>query len=213
MAKIKAEELCPCGSGKIFGECHGPAVSRGGPDKISKHVSLIVISEPDPNTRAVFQMKGEGTIIFQGQSSEISFDCGQCGAQLAIGLQEQQLQNVVLQCAHCKAFNEPNIVETSTKDPLETVPQNRFQSRTFLREQIRLDFSNFDNCRFIQCEMIFSGYGPVTLSNCSFDGVQWRFLDAAANTMSFLTGVAHGAGDGGKRLVEEFFSSIISPKD
>lgn len=106
MAKIKPNELCPCGSGKEFAACHGPRVIYNQPPAISQRVALKVIPEPDPCTRSVFIKTGDGTILFQGHDTSISLDCGKCGAPLIIGLALEQIVNVVVRCNQCGSFND-----------------------------------------------------------------------------------------------------------
>lgn len=106
MAKIDPKEPCPCESGKLFGECHGTRVVESRPTTITQRVSLRVIPEPDPQTRAVFIRSGDGTVIFQGQETQTSQDCGACGSPLIVGLRSGQVQGVVLRCNNCGAFND-----------------------------------------------------------------------------------------------------------
>jgi hypothetical protein len=106
MPKIRDDEQCPCGSGKLFRDCHGRLVAQTRvPARITTHVPLAVIPEPDPNSAAVFEKTGEGTILFQGLESEISQDCGTCGAPLIVGLELGQVQGIVVKCSSCKSFN------------------------------------------------------------------------------------------------------------
>ncbi len=106
MAKISQDELCPCGSGSLFRDCHGPKVRTRTSPEIKQRVALTVIAEPDPNTSAVFEKTGEGTILFQGFDTKIGLVCGTCAAVLAAGLRREQLNSVILRCKQCGAFNE-----------------------------------------------------------------------------------------------------------
>src|SRR5262245_33617929 len=106
MAKILDDELCPCRSGKAFGECHGPRMLSRRPRHIAKGERLMVIPEPDPGTRAVFKKTTEGTVIFIGLDSDLALQCGTCGSALVEGLNRDQIRNLVLQCNRCSAFNE-----------------------------------------------------------------------------------------------------------
>lgn len=106
MAKISPEEPCPCGSGLPFRDCHGLKLRRPIPPEIKDHVKLRVISEPDPDTRTVFEKTGDGTILFQGFDTNIALVCGKCGAPLAAGIQPSQIKSIVLRCNQCMAFNE-----------------------------------------------------------------------------------------------------------
>lgn len=106
MAKILPNELCPCGSGALFKDCHGPKVRSRNPPEIKRRIPLEVIPEPDPNTRAVFEKINEGTILFQGFDTDIGLACGACNAVLAAGMEQEQIKNIVLRCKRCGAFNE-----------------------------------------------------------------------------------------------------------
>jgi len=104
MPKIHPNEPCPCGSGKLYKECHQAQAGR--PPIVSEHVRLPVIPEPDPGTRSVFLREGEGTIFFAGHFSELSLDCGTCQAPLVVGMAPGQVAGIVLRCAACGAFND-----------------------------------------------------------------------------------------------------------
>lgn len=106
MAKISPEEPCPCGSGALFKECHGPRVRNLTPPDIKQRIQLAVIPEPDPDTRTVFEKTGEGTVLFQGFDTELGLVCGTCAAVLAAGLQREQLRAIVLRCKNCGSYNE-----------------------------------------------------------------------------------------------------------
>lgn len=104
MAKIDPQEPCPCGSGKSYADCHQKQVGRAPEIKI--RVPLTVIPEPDPGARSVFIFAGEGTTLFQGQQSTISFDCGKCGACLMVGMAVGQVRGIVIRCNGCGSFND-----------------------------------------------------------------------------------------------------------
>lgn len=106
MAKISDEELCPCGSEKIFGECHGPKTRDRRPVKISKTIRLATIPEPDPGTRSVFEKTSDGSVVFRSHNSETALICGNCEAHLVEGLGVGQIQGVVIKCNVCGEFNE-----------------------------------------------------------------------------------------------------------
>jgi hypothetical protein len=82
------------------------------------------------------------------------------------------------------------------------------QGVTFRKERVRLDFNEFKNCAFHDCEMVYGGYGPVSMSDCEFGNVKWVFVDAAANTVQFMAGMYRGAGEGGRRLIEQTIEDI-----
>jgi DNA-directed RNA polymerase subunit RPC12/RpoP len=208
MAKIDPTEPCPCGSGAVFGECHGRTLVNDTPRTISARIPLSVIPEPDPGTRAVFVKTGEGTIAFQGTATEKSFDCGSCGASLAIGVREDQMQGMVIKCNQCGTFNDTLSLGLQANPPTRISASIRVQNRVFSHEIIRLDFASYENCRFEHCTLIYSGYGPISMSGCSFGDVKWIFADAAENVLRFLTAMYHGGGEGGRQLVEQTFNTI-----
>jgi hypothetical protein len=86
-----------------------------------------------------------------------------------------------------------------------------FEDRTFKAETLRLDFCNFRKCKFDGCTMVYGGYGPVALINCSFSDTKWKFVDAAANTVGFMKGIYHGAGAGGRQLIDHTIEGIKQP--
>jgi hypothetical protein len=62
--KLIDEEPCPCGSGKLYGNCHKMVLRTLTTATDLSHVPLAVIPEPDPNTKAVFKKNGTGTTFF-----------------------------------------------------------------------------------------------------------------------------------------------------
>lgn len=73
---------------------------------------------------------------------------------------------------------------------------------------VQLDNNSFSDCRFDGCRMVYSGLGPVSLQGCSFSNVSWEFAGGAQNTISFLSGIYNGMGEGGRVLVENTFAAI-----
>lgn len=106
MAKIDSNELCPCGSREIFGNCHGPRVITNRPITISERVPLKVIPEPDPGFRSVLVKTTEGSRIIRARETTLALECGQCRAPLVVGLRKEQIRNVVLKCNQREAFND-----------------------------------------------------------------------------------------------------------
>jgi len=83
-----------------------------------------------------------------------------------------------------------------------------YNKRTFLDEEVVLDNNTFINCEFKGSNLIYSGDGTVVLKDCGFDSVRWTFSGSASNTLKFMQGLYHGAGVGGKKLIEETFNQI-----
>ncbi|EHU5129695.1 SEC-C domain-containing protein [Vibrio vulnificus] len=106
MAKIQPDELCPCGSGLLFKDCHKLRIKQPQKPNITTRSTLTVIPEPDPNTRSVFIYDGEGTTVFQGYDSNLELICGNCSSPLVSGINRNQISNIVIRCKQCGKFNE-----------------------------------------------------------------------------------------------------------
>lgn len=106
MAKIDPNEPCPCESGLLFKECHGPKIKQPKAPNITQTNTLKVISEPDPNTRSVFIYDGEGTVAFRGYQVGLALVCGSCKSHLVVGISRENIQNIVIRCKKCGSYNE-----------------------------------------------------------------------------------------------------------
>lgn len=84
----------------------------------------------------------------------------------------------------------------------------KIEKQNFSSQEIHLDYNEFIGCAFTECTLIYHGYGVVSLVDCSFNNVKWTFSDAAANTLKFMAGLYHGAGEGGKQLIDQTFANI-----
>jgi len=80
--------------------------------------------------------------------------------------------------------------------------------KTYENATILLDGEEYNRCTFRNCELQFGASSKVTLVNCSFEDIKWVFIDAAARTLDFMTGLYHEAGEGGKNLIEKTFENI-----
>ena len=79
---------------------------------------------------------------------------------------------------------------------------------TYSGVHVKLDDNDFTDCTFHRCTLDYSGTAPVSFVGCSFDDVNWVFSGPAQNTLSFLQGLYHGMGEGGKALVEATFDNL-----
>ncbi len=87
---------------------------------------------------------------------------------------------------------------------------NEIKGKTFSKEDVHLDFNGFIDCKFVECNIIYHGFGPSGLEGCSFEKVRWNFSDAAAKTLNFMSGLYAGGGEGGKKLIEDTIKNIIT---
>lgn len=83
-----------------------------------------------------------------------------------------------------------------------------FEGKSFKNETVDIDFNHFSNCQFEKCTLVYHGYGVIGMEGCSFNEVNWTFSGAAANTLKFMSGLYHGAGEGGKNLIESTFENL-----
>ncbi|WP_025041160.1 hypothetical protein [Nitrosospira briensis] len=88
----------------------------------------------------------------------------------------------------------------------------KFENKSFKNETIDIDFNSFINCQFEDCMLVFRGYGLIGMEGCTFTNVSWSMAGAAANTLKFMAGIYHGAGEGGKNIIEATFMSIRKGK-
>jgi len=87
--------------------CGGFLISKQkGTDK-QRHrtIRMMVIPEPAPNTRSVLLYTGPGTVVMRGQWN-VTMVCGKCASPLLEGVKTAILQNMVVRCQNCGAFNE-----------------------------------------------------------------------------------------------------------
>ncbi|MDB5455263.1 MAG: hypothetical protein JWP92_848 [Caulobacter sp.] len=75
----------------------------------------------------------------------------------------------------------------------------------FNHESVALDGESFDGCEFRDCRLVYSGGEPPSFVNCRFDACDWRFEDAAANTLAHLKTVWSV---GGKAAVQAMIKDI-----
>ncbi|MDP1630897.1 MAG: hypothetical protein Q8L66_05695 [Caulobacter sp.] len=66
----------------------------------------------------------------------------------------------------------------------------------FNHETVALDGQAFSGCTFQDCRLVYSGGKPPSFTNCRFDGCEWKFDDAAANTLAHLKVIWAAGGKG-----------------
>jgi hypothetical protein len=89
----------------------------------------------------------------------------------------------------------------------------KHEKTSFNNQDVVLDNNEFYECNFENCTLFYGGEKPPTLNNCSFSGVKWNFVGAAANTISFMKALYHGCGEGGRTLIEETFKGLKTSQD
>lgn len=78
----------------------------------------------------------------------------------------------------------------------------------FEDQDIVLDFHEYKDCSFKQCNMVFYGHGQVGLINCKFTGCHWSFSGPASATLNFMAAL-YKNGNGAEEIIEETFKNIL----
>ena len=69
---------------------------------------------------------------------------------------------------------------------------------------VELDNMRYEGCTFTGCDLVYSGHGPIGISNCTFNDCKWIFAAAAQNTLMFMAAIYPHA----TKLIEETFESV-----
>lgn len=57
---------------------------------------------------------------------------------------------------------------------------------TYNHQTVMLDGEVFSSCEFAACRLVYSGGPPPVFEDCRFDACEWKFEDAAEQTLSHL---------------------------
>jgi hypothetical protein len=79
------------------------------------------------------------------------------------------------------------------------------RKQTFKDVTIFLDGSNFVECAFERCTLVYSGLMLVGLEANSFKQCKWEFSGSAQNTIVFMSVLYRG---GAQELIEATFDNI-----
>jgi hypothetical protein len=67
-------------------------------------IIMKVIPEPASNTRTIVESFSANPVL-EGESAN-QYVCGACGEVLIDHVPHDEIQNIVVRCSKCKAFNE-----------------------------------------------------------------------------------------------------------
>ena len=79
----------------------------------------------------------------------------------------------------------------------------------FNHETVALDGERYSGCEFRGCRMVFRGGEPPHFEDCRFDNCDWRFEEAAANTLAHLK-IVWAAG--GKATVQALIKTMTGAR-
>lgn len=66
------------------------------------------------------------------------------------------------------------------------------QNQTLVNKTVLVDGNRYENCRFVDCQLLYKGGDLPAFVRCEFNGVSIQLEDDAALTLSYLTGLYHG---------------------
>lgn len=81
----------------------------------------------------------------------------------------------------------------------------RYENRSFTNADIELDDAEFFNCKFQDCNLIYSGGAPPSIVGCSFDHIRVTFNGAAGNTLALMANLYSG---GFRTIIEDTINNI-----
>jgi hypothetical protein len=84
---------------------------------------------------------------------------------------------------------------------------NKIEGETFVGANVQIDGGSvYVKCRFVNCNLVFLGTGPVQVDRSTFEGTcRFSFGGPAANTFNFLKAMC---ANGQTKMVEEVFREI-----
>ncbi len=83
----------------------------------------------------------------------------------------------------------------------------KFTKETINNQEVFLDGNQFHDVQFVNCQIIYVGFAPVILNECTFVESPLRFEGPAGNVITFLQALAH-SGDYGKSAVDQMLTTI-----
>lgn len=85
----------------------------------------------------------------------------------------------------------------------------RIKNEEFNNETIVIDYTQYIGCTFNNCKFIYYGAPSGGFNDCSFNTIKaWDFGGEALNTIEFMRATYHGIGEGGKKMMENYFNYI-----
>ncbi|CAN7548370.1 hypothetical protein LJR219_003929 [Phenylobacterium sp. LjRoot219] len=57
---------------------------------------------------------------------------------------------------------------------------------SYNHQTVSLDGETFSDCEFASCRLVYSGGKLPQFEGCRFNDCEWKFEDAAAQTLSYL---------------------------
>src|SRR5262245_2648731 len=83
-----------------------------------------------------------------------------------------------------------------------------FVDQVFENQELDVDGSIFERCKFKHCRITFSAIDRVTFKECTFTECEWIFSGSAEVTLAYLSALYRVLGPAGKELVEDIVQGI-----
>lgn len=85
----------------------------------------------------------------------------------------------------------------------------RFTSIKHDKKNVTVDFNEYIECEFKDCEIIYGGGGVPVFENCSFNNCRFSLIQRAANTVDYFSLLYQKLGEsGGKAFIDEQIAKI-----
>ncbi len=79
------------------------------------------------------------------------------------------------------------------------------ENQTFTKKRIELDGTQFQNCTFVECLLVYKGTDGTAMNGCQLDNTGFAFEGNAAKTIELLAAMHKG---GFAELVEATIATI-----
>jgi len=85
----------------------------------------------------------------------------------------------------------------------------KYTAKKFDGDNVTVDFNEYVECEFSNCEIIFKGGNLPVFEKCVFNNCRFSLTEKADNTLGYLSFLyQHMAGSGGKAFVERLLAKI-----
>ncbi len=115
-----------------------------------------------------------------------------------------QMQNNVFTCP----TTGKQFTQSDNKQVFLVRTPSTFRGQTFTGATVVLDNSDFEDCTFRNCELLYRATpGPIRMVGCGLHDCSWRFEGAALATLQFLSAIYSMGGDAHK-FIEATFDQV-----
>lgn len=83
----------------------------------------------------------------------------------------------------------------------------KISNNKFTKEEVILDFHEYNSCEFTDCRFVVLGYGAFSLNQCEVKNCEFTFAGPAASVIQTMSTI-YKIGDQGKNLIEGTFEQI-----